>query len=65
MTLPSIRVEDSYHATATSSEWAPFYPEFPSESRISDGRRFLTFSYGGDGESWTCNNRIYLLSYFL
>ena len=33
MADPSIiRVGDTYYATATSSEWAPFYPVFTSTS---------------------------------
>ena len=30
-----IRIEDTYYATGTSSEWAPFYPMFTSKDLVN------------------------------
>ena len=30
-----IRIDDTYYATGTSSEWAPFYPVFTSKDLIN------------------------------
>ena len=30
-----IRIDDTYYATGTSSEWAPFYPVFTSKDMVN------------------------------
>lgn len=34
-----IRIDDTYYATGTSSEWAPFYPVFTSKDNGQLGNR--------------------------
>ena len=48
-----IRVEDTYYATGTSSEWAPFYPMFTSKDLVNWKQVGHVFT---KQPSWTSNS---------
>ena len=48
-----IRIDDTYYATATSSEWAPFYPVFTSKDLINWKQTGHIFN---EQPSWTSNS---------
>ena len=48
-----IRIDDTYYATGTSSEWAPFYPVFTSKDLINWKQTGHIFN---EQPSWTSNS---------
>lgn len=48
-----IRIDDTYYATGTSSEWAPFYPVFTSKDMVNWKQAGHIFS---KQPSWTSNS---------
>lgn len=48
-----IRIEDTYYATGTSSEWAPFYPMFTSKDLVNWKQVGHVFT---KQPSWTSNS---------